>query len=259
MLLLRLSSNPAVRACVPLSYPPQRALFANKRVIKTLGHACLLLIPRELKPKIVPVQYLSIYFTVRNLHTASNPIKQVLHRFLKMTIQNGVYVLETKLILSYDDINQAKMWITATSLSTEQIQPSNVWFSTINLFSTQRTSCKRFKAQILAWYFTSILRMWAQHVAGGSNLKKEENPKEMQTYQHSHSTHPKVCPGRACTPYSRNSSLPQGGTDTAPENNRNSLHCSNPRCKTLTEQNNSSSSCNSSYDIKKSLVHSYSK
>lgn len=62
----------------------------------------------ELKPKIVTVRYLSIHFTVGNLHTASNPMKQVLHSFLKMTIQKGVYVLETKLRVGYDHINQAK-------------------------------------------------------------------------------------------------------------------------------------------------------
>lgn len=53
----------------------------------------------------------------------------------------------------------------------------------------------------------------------------------MQTYQHSHSTHPKVCQGRACTPCSRNSSLPLGGTDTAPENNMNVLHPAIPDMK----------------------------
>lgn len=120
-----------------------------------------------------------------------------------------------------------------------------------NLFRTHRMSCKMFKAQILPRCFTSIIRLWAQHVVGGSNLKKEENPKQMQTYQHSHSTHPKVCPGRACTPYSTNSSLPQDGTDTAPKNNRNSLLHSNPRCKMLTWHSNSASSRNSNYSIKK--------
>lgn len=121
-----------------------------------------------------------------------------------------------------------------------------------NLFSTHRMSCKTSKVQILSRCVTSIKRLWVQRVTGGSNWGAGgENPKEMQTYRHSHSTHPKVCPGRACTPYSRNSSLPQGGTDTAPENNTNSLHCSNPRCKMLIRQSHSSSSRNSNYGIKK--------
>lgn len=87
---------------------------------------------------------------------ASNPMSQVLRNFLKMTIQKGVYVLETKLIVSYDDINQAKPGL-------QPLHKADTAFQCLaphsNLFSAHRMSCKMFIAQILSQCFTSIIRL----------------------------------------------------------------------------------------------------